>query len=281
MLINKKSEIPIYYQIYTYYKDAILTNKLNAHYKLPSIRLFAKKHQISTTTVEKAYQQLLIEGYIESVPKSGFYTQTLPTLKTQRTSIRSIPDPFKTYKNMNQSPDSIDIEPLRKLTQDTFVNQKDHLFESNHPQGEPTLREALLSHLHEERGINAELTQMTLAPGMQNLIIMLKKIFPKQTEVAYLSPGYKLAIDTFTFNDFKEQSYTSIDAIIQAKPKLIYLSPSNHYPTGEVISINDRLKLIEYARHHHAYIIEDDYNHIYRYNAYQIPSIHSIAKGKT
>ncbi len=39
--------------------------------KLPSLRQLAKENGISVTTVETAYNQLLVEGYIESRPKSN------------------------------------------------------------------------------------------------------------------------------------------------------------------------------------------------------------------
>lgn len=280
MHFDKNSKTPMYYQIYEAFKTAILSQKLKANHKMPSIRALAKMHQISTTTVEKAYQQLLVEGYIESIPKSGYYTQSVKGLNPTKTISKNLKDPFKTYKNTNQSMDSIELSPLRKLTQEVFLNHQQALFESNHPQGEKILREALLNHLYEERGLNSTIEQMILAPGMQNLIIMLKAIYPFSTSVAYLNPGYDAAIRTFDFIDFKATGYDTIDQIINAKPRLIYLSPSNHYPTGEVISINDRLKLLNYANQTGAVIIEDDYNHIFRYNAYQIPSIHSLSKGK-
>lgn len=279
MLLDKQKSIPLYYQIYTYYKNALITQTLSANEKLPSIRTFAKTHHVSTTTVEKAYQQLLVEGYIESIPKSGFYTQAIDITPSTKSSKPSINDPYQNTPNINQSYNTFDIDRLRRITQSVYFQYKENLFTPNHPQGEPLLRKALLNHLYKERGIQALKEQMILAPGMQNLLIILKALFSSSPTVAYLNPGYGPAIHTFDFIEFKTQGYDTINDLLKTQPDIIYLSPSNHYPTGEVLSIKDRLKVIDYAKNHNAYIIEDDYNHIYRYNAYQIPSMHSIASG--
>ena len=62
-----------YLQVYNYYKDLILTGKLSAGTKLPSIRRCSMQLQLSKTTVEAAYLLLAAEGYIISRPQSGYY----------------------------------------------------------------------------------------------------------------------------------------------------------------------------------------------------------------
>ena len=47
--------------------------------KLPSKRSFAKNLGISVITVENAYEQLIAEGYIYSIPKRGFYVTDFRT----------------------------------------------------------------------------------------------------------------------------------------------------------------------------------------------------------
>ena len=56
--------------------------------RAPRFRRFAKDYAISVTTVETAYNQLLVEGYIESRPKSGYYVsdhiaEVVSDLKTE------------------------------------------------------------------------------------------------------------------------------------------------------------------------------------------------------
>lgn len=41
--------------------------------RLPSIRRLTEDLQISRTTVEAAYQQLCVEGYLRNIPKKGYF----------------------------------------------------------------------------------------------------------------------------------------------------------------------------------------------------------------
>ena len=63
-----------YYQyLYEQMKEDILAGKLAAGTKLPSKRSFAKHLNLSVMTIENAYGQLLVEGYITSAEKKGYY----------------------------------------------------------------------------------------------------------------------------------------------------------------------------------------------------------------
>lgn len=69
--LHKDSTEPVYMQLYNYFKAEILTGKIEAGTKLPSIRYLANYMQISKNTVIDAYQQLWMEGYVESKEKVG------------------------------------------------------------------------------------------------------------------------------------------------------------------------------------------------------------------
>ena len=63
----------LYEQLYETIKEDILKGSIAAGEKLPSLRSLSKDLQISMTTIEQAYSQLLVEGYIVSRPQSGFF----------------------------------------------------------------------------------------------------------------------------------------------------------------------------------------------------------------
>lgn len=67
----------LYEYLYKQIKNDIFTGKLAPYEKLPSKRALAKHLNISTITVENAYSQLAAEGYIYSVPKSGFFVSDI------------------------------------------------------------------------------------------------------------------------------------------------------------------------------------------------------------
>ena len=68
-----KQKLPLYAQIYQYFKDEIRSGTWRAHEKLPSKRRLAEELRVSVNTVTAAYTQLASEGYIYSRPQSGFY----------------------------------------------------------------------------------------------------------------------------------------------------------------------------------------------------------------
>ena len=82
----------MYEYLYKCIKNDILQGTLQAGEKLPSKRSFAKNLGISVITVENAYEQLIAEGYIYSMPKRGFYvTDFKGVLETkQREEVQEI-----------------------------------------------------------------------------------------------------------------------------------------------------------------------------------------------
>ena len=66
---------PYYMQLYNYLKAAITSGEIGEGEKLPSLRSLSKSTGLSVTTVEKAYDQLLVEGYVCSKPQSGYYAE--------------------------------------------------------------------------------------------------------------------------------------------------------------------------------------------------------------
>lgn len=77
--ISSTLNIPLYQQLYTHLRTAILTGDLQPGMRLPSTRALADELSISRNTVLNVYQQLLTEGYVNSMVGSGtFVAQVLP-----------------------------------------------------------------------------------------------------------------------------------------------------------------------------------------------------------
>ena len=72
-LISNASGKPIYEQICTQIKNAILSGELSPGDALPSIRALAKDLRISVITTTRAYDELERDGFIDRVPGKGCY----------------------------------------------------------------------------------------------------------------------------------------------------------------------------------------------------------------
>ncbi|MEG0812981.1 MAG: GntR family transcriptional regulator [Clostridium sp.] len=73
VIISNASDKPIYEQIMTQMKNAIISGELEAGEPLPSLRFLAKELRVSIISTKRAYEELEREGYIESVPGKGSF----------------------------------------------------------------------------------------------------------------------------------------------------------------------------------------------------------------
>lgn len=73
IIISNSSDKPIYEQITTQIKNAILSGDLDPGSSLPSLRYLAKELRISIISTKRAYEELEREGYIESVQGKGSF----------------------------------------------------------------------------------------------------------------------------------------------------------------------------------------------------------------
>ena len=73
ILIDNKSGVPIYEQIFTQITGHILSGELKSDEPLPSIRGLAKDLRISVITTKRAYDELERAGYIYTVPGKGSF----------------------------------------------------------------------------------------------------------------------------------------------------------------------------------------------------------------
>ena len=73
LYIDNRSGAPIYDQIYSQIKDAILSGQVAEGEALPSIRALAKDLRISFITTKRAYEELEKDGFLYTIPAKGCY----------------------------------------------------------------------------------------------------------------------------------------------------------------------------------------------------------------
>ena len=82
-------EGPIYTYVYKCIKSDILSGELKPGEKLPSKRTFAKNNGVSTITIQNAYEQLISEGYVYTIPKKGYYVADIENMVV-KTNVESV-----------------------------------------------------------------------------------------------------------------------------------------------------------------------------------------------
>ena len=76
--LSARGDAPLYEFLYRSIRDDVAAGRLAAGDRLPSKRALAEHLGVSVVTVEGAYEQLVVEGYVASRPRSGFYVCELP-----------------------------------------------------------------------------------------------------------------------------------------------------------------------------------------------------------
>ena len=139
LTINLKphSKTPLYEQIYRYIKENIQEGKIACGEKLPSTRGLSAHLEVSRSTVELAYEQLLSEGYIESQPCRGFFASRLEGLY-QLTRVKEeeevLPREEKGWR-YDFTPHGVDLRSFpyhvwRKLSKEILMDDRTELFRS-------------------------------------------------------------------------------------------------------------------------------------------------------
>jgi GntR family transcriptional regulator/MocR family aminotransferase len=292
----KKSK---YIQLYQYIKQEIHQGTLVEGTKLPSIRSLSETLGISKSTVENAYGQLIAEGYIESRPKKGYYVSALDSYffgVPERENKTIVKDAIKPDEKANVEAlfdtDGIernlfDFNIWKKMLTKVIEYDTEALISYGDVQGEYALRKEIARFIHESRGVKCTPHQIIVGAGVQSLFVILAALLrSSQDTIAFESPGFYKGATLFEDFGFKtievpvKAQGINLDILMSSGAKLAYISPSHQYPTGSTMPINNRLKLLKWASEENAYIIEDDYDSILRYEGMPIPSLQGLNKGE-
>lgn len=278
----------LYEQIYNHIKEEIRKGKLLCHEKLPSTRSLATYLQVSRSTVELAYEQLLSEGYIESVPYKGYFVARVEELyrigeSDTGAKIQNVVGPDKLAYDF--SPNAIDMRffPFgvwRRITRNTLSQDKKETFALGEAKGDRQLRETIARYLHASRGVNADASQIIVGAGNDYLLMLLRYVLGERRTVAFENPTYPRAYKIFGLFAGRlvtvpsDENGICVDALKEAGADSVYVMPSHQYPTGIVMPIGRRLELLNWAaQEEERYVIEDDYDSEFRYRGKPIPSL--------
>mgnify|MGYP000490156751 CR=1 FL=1 len=79
-----KKDFPLYLRLINEIKSKIHSGEIAAGEKMPSLRKLAHDLDVSRTTAEAAYSQLVAEGYLIASPKRGYFAGSIVSRKPQK-----------------------------------------------------------------------------------------------------------------------------------------------------------------------------------------------------
>lgn len=286
--LNPKGIAPLYQQIYSYIKEEIRKGTIPSGEKLPSTRALCRHLDVSRSTVELAYEQLLSEGYIEAQPYRGYFVADIEGLyQFSGRSGAEATQERKPKKNFQYdfTPNGVDLKSFpynawRKLSRECLSDDRAELFRLGCPQGEYGLRNAISSYLHQARGVNCTPDQVVVGAGNDYLLMLLCTVLGNGHRAALENPTYRQAYRIFQNLSYEvctvdmDGKGMRADELKDSGADIAFVMPSHQYPLGTVMPIRRRLDLLKWAEEEEGrYIIEDDYDSEFRYKGKPIPAL--------
>jgi len=125
IVLSNQSSVPIYEQIKDQIKASILSGELAEDEMLPSIRQLARDLKVSVITTTRAYNDLELEGFIQTVPGKGCYVRRIDDSFMKSHYIRETKEALNTAIRLSKTA-GLTIDELHKLLdeQEAVFNEK-------------------------------------------------------------------------------------------------------------------------------------------------------------
>ena len=143
-----------------------------------------------------------------------------------------------------------------------------------------SLRRRIARYLRQSRGVICTEQQIIISAGTEFLLQLLVQLLDKNSVYGLEDPGYERLSMLFKNNaiDFRPISIDNKgmipEEIIKSGVNVIYIAPAHQFPSGSIMPINRRLKLLNWANtSQERYIIEDDYDSEFKYSGKPIPAL--------
>ncbi|MGD0703966.1 MAG: PLP-dependent aminotransferase family protein [Trebonia sp.] len=274
-------------------RQAIVGGSLLPGTALPPSRVLAAEIGVSRSLVVGAYEQLVIEGYLESRQGSGTRVRApgfasrrtpaagpgnepfwpLPVNRDGKLATSGLPDPALFPRG----------EWLRHY-RDTLREIPDSGLLYPPPRGSLELRTALTAYLGRVRGVRATPEQVVICGGFSQGLMLLCRALGERgvTRIAMEDPGFllhRLIIEAAGL----EPVPVPVDGRGMQTSRLagldvgaVLLSPAHSYPSGAPLSADRRVRLLEWARTSGALVIEDDYDAELRYDRTPVGALQGL-----
>ena len=308
--LSRGGPIPLQRQLYDAVRDGVLSGTLCPGLPLPSSRHLAQSLGVGRNTVIAAYEQLLSEGFLESRVGAGtrvaaFAGNTLEGLmhrpqQTARASLAALSARGRrlasTPRGVVERPGSAFVTGLPAL--DLFPSALWSRILARHhrnasaadlgyaqPAGHVDLRNAIARYLREARGVLCEAEQIIVVCGAQGALDLASRMLLDPGDAAWIEePGYLGARGALLAAGARlipvPVAANGLDVAdgerLGPGARLAYVTPSFQFPLGVTMSLERRLRLIEWATRSGAWILEDDYDSEYRYTGRPLSAMQGL-----
>jgi GntR family transcriptional regulator/MocR family aminotransferase len=309
---DRQGTQPDHRQLYTILQRGIREGVLGAGGKLPPTRVLAQALGIARNTVIHVYEQLALEGYVTAGVGRGTYVAP----SAPRLIDGAGPSPAASHARRSPPRVASLSQRGTRLLAEAGAGQRQwgafvpgvpevrlfptavwnrlqaRMWRRPTPEqmsyatggGDAGLRQAVSDYLQGTRGVICTPGQIVITSGTQQSLHLIAQLLTDPGDVAWLEdPGYWGARSVFSAAGLQLQA-VAVDqegAVptpeqLRQPPRLMFVSPSHQYPTGALMSHGRRRQLLDYAEAHGVWIIEDDYDSEFRYDARPLPALQGL-----
>ena len=284
--LKKAPGVPLYEALYRSIRQDILSGTLQAGEKLPSKRALAVHLEVRKITVETAYNQLLAEGYIRAQEKVGYFVETLQRQTSAPIQKEAAEEPDEDLIDLTgDSPSHFPFSVWSSLQREVMLDLGEGLLRPLHRQGLPELRNAIARHLTQFRGMQVDPDNILIGAGTDFLYNLLVQLLGRDKRYGVEEPGYgkiqKIYQAAGATCNLLSLDRQGVDPEDLGDTQVLHISPSHHFPSGIVTTLARRQALLAWAGESpRRWIIEDDYDSEFRFNAHPMPALHTLDGGK-
>lgn len=274
--LKKQPGMPLYESLYRCIREDILSGKLAPGEKLPSKRSLSQHLEVSKITVEAAYDQLLGEGFIRSKEKVGYFVEEI--LRPAPAS--PVEEPVSLPQTPEPESERFPFSVWSRLQREVMLDYAEKLLLPIPSTGIPELRRAIADHLASFRGMTVDPENILVGAGTDFLYNILIQLLGRELRYGVEDPGYgKIR------NIYKAGGVTCIHIPMDSRGvipealrqvQVLHISPSHHFPTGLITPMDRRQELLQWAREENRWIIEDDYDSEFRFDARPVSAMQSL-----
>jgi GntR family transcriptional regulator/MocR family aminotransferase len=311
--IHKNIGKTIHGQLYEQLKNGVYSGMLMPGDRLPSSREMSLELKVSRNTVLQVFDQLRMEGFLESKTGAGTFIsgsvshisnigrKKSPVIKNEALTVSfpgglnnafeghiSALEPMIPFQQSVPSVAEFPFDTWARINASVHRNIRSLHLGYDDAQGYQPLRKVLADHLRISRSIVCDPGNIVIVNSSRQALHLAAEMLIRHGDLCWMEdPGYPGAVSAM--KRFGGQicpvpvtaDGLDIDFAIRNYPdaKLAYVSPSHQFPTGCTMTLDKRIRLLNWARNNKMWIIEDDYDSEFSYSNRPVPALQGLDTG--
>lgn len=287
-MVEKITEKYLYQKLENWLFQGIQEQRWLLGERLPSIRALCREQNLSKATVQHALRRLEVQGVVESRPKAGYFVSLQPqTVKKPISRSRiEAPQPatvsdllldimrrsaaFDLLPELHSGDSPPGIVALQRSIGRSLRRQRGDDFQYyDDPAGHHALRDQLALH-HSRRGWRVAPDELCITSGCQHaLFLALMASCNRGDVVAVESPGFYGTLQLLEQLELKVvevptstetgMDITALEEVLKRwEINACIVTPSFATPSGALMPIEAKRRILELAEQYDLAIIEDD-----------------------